>query len=234
MGDMQNILLQYMESRIGKQPVPASMGPVVTISREYGCPAKLVATSLVDQINRLIRESGRTGVLWRWIGKDLLDEAATELNVDKRHIRHVFNYENRSIMDEILAATRKDGSYKTDKKIRKTIGSVIRNIGERGHVVIVGRGGVAMTRHIPESLHVRLIAPMDWRIRWVMDMQGLSQKVAEEKILKIDEKRKKFLEYFLGESCCGSNFDLVLNCATFNNDTLTEILLQTLIIRKLM
>ena len=49
--------------------------------------------------------------------------------------------------------------YKSDLKIRTTIAKVIRKFANEGNAIIVGRGGVAITRDIPLSLHIFLEAP---------------------------------------------------------------------------
>ena len=77
------------------------------------------------------------------------------------------------IIDDILAA-HLSKYYKSDRKIRGTVGKVIRNIACEGYAVIVGRGGVAITRDIANSLHINLEAPMEWRVLRVSEKHNLS------------------------------------------------------------
>ena len=41
----------------------------------------------------------------------------------------------------------------------------VRALAEVGRVIIVGRGGVFITRDLPGGIHVRLVAPREWRVR---------------------------------------------------------------------
>ena len=99
-------------------------GPVVTLSREVGCPAKTIAASLSDHLNTLKKAKSKDHP-WRWISKEIMMESARELEVDSSQIQHVFDYKSRGILEDLLLAQSKD-YYKSDLKIRTTIAKVIR------------------------------------------------------------------------------------------------------------
>nr|MDA3822587.1 hypothetical protein [Bacteroidales bacterium] len=54
-------------------------GPVVTISRELGCPAKRVACKLSEELNKIKSKKAKDHK-WRWISKEILNESAKALN----------------------------------------------------------------------------------------------------------------------------------------------------------
>lgn len=217
---MENLLLKYFEARIKNESQNKEPGPVITISREYGCPSKILADAVVEKLRLIDPETQSHPFRWKWIGRELLEESAKDLKVDPQHINHIFDYHERSIIDDILAATKKDGSYKSDHAIKKSIGKVIHSISERGHVVIVGRAGVAISREIKKSLHVRLMAPLDWRISRIIQNQNISKEKALDMITEKDTNRKRFLEYYLGQKFQQHIFDVVFNCGFL---TLEEI-----------
>ncbi|MDD4644837.1 MAG: cytidylate kinase-like family protein [Bacteroidales bacterium] len=205
--------MKYLEARLRNETEKREPGPVITISRECGCPAKKLAGILIEKLQAVDPETASHHYHWRWIGRELLEEAARDLKVDPTAINHIFNYQERSMIDDILAATRKDGNYKPDHTIKKAIGKVIREMGELGHVVIVGRAGVVLNRDIQKSLHIRLMAPLDWRVGQVMKIQQLTKEKALEMITTKDANRKRFLEYYLGQKLQPEIFDIVYNCA---------------------
>ena len=45
-----------------------------------------------------------------------------------------------------------------------------------GNVVILGRGGQALLKDIPGTLHVRIFAPFESRMRRLMDLEGYDEK----------------------------------------------------------
>lgn len=207
-----NILLQYMESRLKYDRVISEPGPVITISREVGCPAKLIAENLISDLKKEYSALPK----WKLISSEILEESARELQVDPKYIKHIFTYNDRNILNEIIAATSKGHRYKSDRAIKNTIGYVIRSIGEKGHYIIVGRGGVVHTKHISKSLHIRLVAPIEWRIRKVVEYKKISYEKASVKVGNGDQNRNQFLSYYIGERCLSDQFDITLNCSTFS------------------
>jgi cytidylate kinase len=230
---MENLLRRYLDMRLANEPAASKQGPVITISRECGCPSKKLAEILVGKLKLMYPgPSGHPGT-WKWIGKELLEEAAADLKVQPKDIDHVFNYEERSMVDDILAATKKNGNYRSERTIYNSIGKVIRAIGENGHVVIVGRAGMALTRHIPLSLHIRLMAPVEWRIQSISGMFGLSREDSVKMVASKDENRKKFLEHYLGHKFEIEDFDLVYNCSRFTLEEIADSVFSLMKVRKL-
>lgn len=229
---MNNDLLKYMSERFQrdcsklKEP-----GPVITISREYGCPAKMIAEQLADVLTRKMAAKGKN-IKWRWISKEILTESAKQLNTQPDNIKYVFDYEQRSIIDDILQS-HSQKYYKSDRKIRNTIANVIRNISCDGHVIIVGRGGVAITKDILKSLHINLEAPLEWRSLRISEKNGVSIDEAKKMANEIDAKRKMFREYFEGKDTDYTRFDLTFNCMTLSSDEIIQSIVRMAEIRGL-
>jgi cytidylate kinase len=114
-----------------------------------------------------------------------------------------------------------------------TIGKVIRNMGEEGHVIIVGRGGVAITRDIPKSLHIMLEAPIEWRVLRVAENYHISLDEARKVAIETDRKRKEFRDYFKGKNTDYTRFDITLNCMQFSIEEMVHILVKAAEVRKL-
>ena len=160
---------------IGRRHDPAKQfypGPVLTISREVGCPAKKIAAGLAEQLNK-IKTSKSKAHPGTGSAKRILMESARELQVDSSQIQHVFDYKSRGVLEDLLMAQSRD-FYKSDLKIRTTISKVIRKFANDGNAIIVGRGGVAITRDIPKSLHIFLEAPLKWRALRVAEKHDFS------------------------------------------------------------
>lgn len=225
-------LLKYMSDRLqedlGKTKEP---GPVITISREYGCPAKRIAQKLTEELTRKMFVKGKD-VEWRYITKEIMSESAKELELEPAKIRYVFKYEQKGLLDDILIS-HSTKYYKSDRRIRNTIARVIRNIGCEGNVVIVGRGGVAITHDIPKSLHIHLEAPLEWRALRTSAKLDLPIEEAEQYALDIDRKRKQFREFFEGKNTDYTRFDLCFNCMTLSIDEIVKIIIRAAEIRNL-
>ena len=225
-------LLKYTSDRIqeedGRFKEP---GPVITISREYGCPSKIIAARLSEELTRKMFVKGKE-VKWKYVTKEIMAEAARALEVDPEKIKYVFNYEQKSMVDDIISA-QFNKYYKSERKIRNTIAKVIRNMAYEGHVIIVGRGGVALTHDIPKSLHIMLEAPLEWRTVRVAENYHMTQEEAKKSALEIDKKRKEFREYFQGKESDYTRFDLTFNCMAFTIEEIVHVILKAAEIKRL-
>ncbi len=227
--DLSTYLTDWYKEDLSENIFP---GPVVTISREVGCPAKRIASCLTDHLNT-IKKGQLKKHPWRWISKEILLESARELQVDSSQIQHVFDYKSRGILEDLLLAQSKD-YYKSDQKIRTTIAKVIRKFANEGNAIIVGRGGVAITRDIPKSLHIYLEAPLEWRALRVAEKLNCTIEQARTQAQSIDKKRSVFRNYFQGKGTDYTRFDIKLNCMTLETTEIVEIIVGTLRTKKML
>lgn len=227
-------LLKYMSDRLNEDFDDfKEAGPVITISRLYGCPAKTVAKELSERLTDKAIAQGIKDIEWGFITKEIMNESAKELEMDPSKIKYVFDYEKKGLIDDILSA-HSNKYYKSDRKIRNTIAKVIRNMAREGHVVIVGRGGVAITHDIPRSLHINLEAPLEWRKIRIAEKFDISLEEAEQAIRETDKNRKQFREYFEGRNTDYTQFDLTINCMTLSVKEITAIIIKAVEERKLL
>lgn len=223
---MASDFIKYMSKRVtlSQNLQNLNPGPVVTISREFGCPSKIIGQILIEKINKTLFEK-KIKNKWTLLSKEILLETAKELHVDPSTIEYVFKYEKKSFFDEILSA-QTNKYYKSDKKIRNTIGEVIRSIAYRGNVVIIGRGGVAITKDIPQSLHIKLEAPIEWRTLIVSEKYNIEFNKAQEYTVEMDKKRAEFRNYFYGKDNDYTAFDVKFNCMTLTNEEIAGTILK--------
>ncbi|MDF1573871.1 MAG: cytidylate kinase-like family protein [Bacteroidales bacterium] len=221
--DLSKYLDNWYKEDPAKQLYP---GPVVTLSREVGCPAKSIASKLSARLNTEKKKYSKEHP-WRWIDKEIMLESAKELQVDSNQIQHIFDYKSRGVLEDMLLAQSKN-YYKSDMKIRTTIAKVIRNFANSGNAIIVGRGGVAITRDIPKSLHIYLEAPLEWRALRVADKFNFTIDQARSYAQNIDKKRAAFRGFFQGKGNDYTRFDIRLNCMTLKPDELIDIIIAAM------
>ncbi len=225
--NMKIDLSKYLDDWYKEEPARNIYpGPVVTISREVGCPAKMIASSLTERLNTLKKVKAKEHS-WRWISKEIMMESARELDVDSSQIQHVFDYKSRGVLEDLLLAQSKD-YYKSDMKIRTTIAKVIRKFANEGNAIIVGRGGVAITRDIPKSIHIFLEAPLEWRALRVAEKHDFTIEHARNYAQNIDKKRSHFRDFFQGKGNDYSRFDIKLNCMTLEKGEILDIIVGAL------
>lgn len=226
---MDNILLHYMKKRV--RPASAikpkkrlQYGPVVTISRDYGCPAKRIAEKLATELNKIEIESF-TRNRWNWIGKEILETSAEKLRLKPALVEELIGKDEQGVIDDIVLSL-SHRYYPGDAKVKRTIGKVVRSLAEEGHVIIVGRGGEAITQDIPNSLHVKLQAPLEWRINDVSNRQMISMAEAKKKILEIDRQREMLRAFFEGKKVDNSSYDVIFNNLTLDEEDIIPPLIK--------
>ena len=146
--DLSKYLTDWYKEDLSKNIFP---GPVVTISREVGCPAKGIAACLTTELNK-IKKGQIKKHPWRWISKEILMESARELQVDSHQIQHVFDYKSRGVLEDLLFAQSKD-YYKSDQKIRSTIAKVIRKFANEGNATTLRSSSLAVRKSIVRHCH---------------------------------------------------------------------------------
>ncbi len=229
---MSYTVLKYLVEK-NRQPnnTQKEPGPVVTISRQMGCPGNRVTNLLVQELNQRYCLKGESQ--WNGLAKEKIEQIAAErLGLPKEEIDYVFEAKRKGTMEEILHSM-STKYYKSDQRIQNTVKGVIRMEAEKGHVVILGRGGVAITRDIPRSLHIEIEAPFEWRVLRVEEMYHFDNKSAQLYVNEIDKKREAMRVYFGGKGTDYTRFDLTFNAMTLSVKEIVDIIIYTMEVRKL-
>ena len=209
---------RYRAEMLGR-PIDQT-GPVITISRLTGCDGREVAAALVALLN--LRQNTNK---WKWIDKDIIYHAAHELKTDTNRVETYYQGMTMNDMSEMIMAF--SGTFVSDSSVKKAIREVVLSIAREGHAVIIGRGGVAITRDMINALHIRLVAPLYWRVENVMKKKGMIIEKAEEYVIETDEKRNKMILSFLDKKPQAIDylFDSTLNRSSFSIDQLSALIL---------
>ncbi len=229
---MSNPLEKYFSARYTPDgDMQKDPGPVVTISREFGCPAKIISDLLANQLNEL-QEHKTEQDTWQVISKEILDDSARELKTEGSKIEYVFNYEKKSLIDEFLESLSAK-YYHSDWKIRDTIKNVIRGFGVNGHSIIIGRAAAQINRDIEKSLHIRLVARFDWRVNNFANSHNITPKEAVKKIKELDENREKLIKAFATEGNCIQCYDVYYSTEYLTNEQIVSSIVQLMQLKKL-
>lgn len=222
---MENLILKYMTERMGNPSAEEKeSGPVITISREFGCEGYELAEHLVDAINKkqnIKKEQSK----WIVVHKDILENAALELHSKPHIISHIFNAEERGFLTELIASF-SGKSHVGDENIKNAITKIIKGYADRGHVIIVGRGGCIISRMAPKSLHLKVVAPLDTRIEIVAKRFNLNHLQAKEKIEEMDHHRSAFLSLFKCSLPDNELFDITFNRKKFSKQEIVDLIMK--------
>ena len=226
---MENLFLKYMKERTGQKkgpitaPVYRSPGPVITISREYGTRGMEIGARLATVINERNKRLG-VGTDWRFISKEILEDAARELNMTPELIESLSFSTQNDVFDNLTMFFSND-FYTANTKAENAIAKVIYGFAAQGHVVVVGRAAESIVKDITKSLRLKIEAPLDYRARVVSELENMSVSDAKKKCLEMDKKRQQFRRYFENERPDIDFFDLSFNASTLSDDEIIEMIL---------
>lgn len=210
-------------------PVPlheAAMGasyskpPFITISREGGAGGRSIGQQLVERLNKI--DPGT--IPWTLWDKELVEKVASDHHLEKELVASL-GEGGRSWMQDFLAGLSSDIDA-TETRIYQGVATTIRALAHQGRVVIVGRGGVYITRNIPNGIHLRLVAPFEHRAQFMARQLKLSYDAAAEHVRQLDHARQAFYRrYWPREVLDHESFTLTLNTAMIDEQCAVECVL---------
>jgi cytidylate kinase len=216
-----------MKERTGKKkssgPNFDVLGPVISISREFGCPAARIANKLSIALTQKNMAQDKN-LPWRWISKEIIEESAKELNLSADLTQDLSDYRTRGFFENV-ALFFSDEFYPSDVKIKNTIARFIYNAGSEGNVIIVGRAAESITKNFEKSFHIKLQAPIEWRAKQISKEKGISPSDARKEAFEMDKRRNQFRRYFEKERPDIDFFDVFFNCATMSDEEIIEMVI---------
>ena len=198
------------EQRLTAEPKPERAGPYVTISRQFGCYGFSLGLLLMEILN----EDADSEHTWRIYHKEILSRLATQTNMAKE----LLEKERRSKPRMLVHFFRSFSGEKVPSghEIRNRITTIVRGLAIEGHAIVVGQGGAAATRDLPNGLTIRLEAPEDWRVKQVAFREGLSETKSRERIREKEEEREYLRKLYEAKSARGPGFHIVYDCSVFS------------------
>ncbi len=165
-------------------------GPTITISRETGIGASTICESLVKYFNKHAVEDYKD---WVYFDRDLMEKIMEDHHLPE-HFRKFLADEKpakSTWVGEIIGVSPARLSI-----LRKT-SQTIKKIAEYGNAIIVGRGANIILANKPNTFHIRMVAPLSFRIDNAMKLYKHDRRKISEFIKEEDEARKNYImKYF--------------------------------------
>ncbi|MCK9204405.1 MAG: cytidylate kinase-like family protein [Bacteroidales bacterium] len=220
---MENLLRFYIERALREPEVgkTTGSGPVVTISREFGCPSKPIGQMLTDTLNKVLVSA--PVIKWRFINKELVESAANELNIQTNDLNYFMSSVGKGLLEDVLVSF--TPGYVSSHRIRHTITNIISAMAQHGHFVIAGRGSVGVLHNHPNAIHVRLQAPIEWRIPEICKLRDVNADEALKLAHDTDKKRTALIELMYGHKFHPYLFDLHFNCSTLTKEQIVQTIM---------
>ncbi len=114
-----------------------------------------------------------------------------------------------------------------DALYMKTVTAIIRELGQRGDIVILGRGSHLLLREHPTALHVLTLAPLEVRVQRFAEREGLSSQEAAKRVHDLDKGRAafhhKFFKVDADDSAC---YSLAVNSSCLSFEVAAQLVAE--------
>jgi cytidylate kinase len=108
----------------------------------------------------------------------------------------------------------------------QTLANVVRTAASEGNAIIIGRGGAAFTHGMRNAIHIKLYAPLEWRLKSMMDRYHATRSFMLREINATDLKRHKLMESAVKGIEPGTDlYDLHINCSTVQPREMVELII---------
>jgi len=216
----------------------------ITVSRQYGSEGRTVGLKAAKALGYL------------YMGKELIEKVALEAEVPVSEVECFDENPEHPVMRALrkfLAPTYPGvvtgvggevwGAQQTlplmagveapavsaldeDAYVRLTQ-RVMLHLATQGNVVLMGRGGQAHLAHRMDVLHVRVVAPNDYRLNVLQERDGLSKEEAAREIRRADEQRRRYLRRHYGIRWASpEHYHLVINTGRTGVDAGTRLVVE--------
>ncbi len=194
----------------------------VTISREYGSGGGEIATRLATRLG------------WQLVDHEVVVRIAQELGVTEAdavaHDERVESLVSRFLtslraIEPMMPALPPVPPATDTNAYQEARRRVIEAAVLTGHVVIVGRGAQILLANHRDVLHARIVAPLEARIAYVMQREGLDYNTARMRIQAKERDRIRYLQAEHNEHPANAHlYDIVINTAILDLDSAVELL----------
>ena len=190
---------------------------IITIRGQLGSGAQAIGTLIADDLG------------YDYVDREIIAKVATALS------RHGYDIEEKempapgflgriaeSLQHGYGPGTTADGKFipmipPLELPLEKSdylacLVTVIEDLSSKGPIVICGRGSQFILRDRPDAFHVLVIAPLELRVKRVMEDARSSEEAARKSIANYDARRREFIKrYFRSDLEDPRNYDMVLN-----------------------
>ncbi len=198
----------------------------VTISREYGSGGGEIASRLASRLG------------WRLVDHEIIVQVARDLDISEEEAE-AYDERSQSTVSLILNSMRAinptmfvmtpEPIVSDSATYREALTRVVEAAASTGNVVIVGRGSQVLLNANRDVLHVRIVAPFEQRVAYVMKREALNQEEAQSRIQLKDHDRQRYLQIeYHHHPDEAQLYDLVINTGILELDSVVNLIEQTL------
>ncbi len=176
---------------------------VIVIGRQYGSGGHDIGKMLADKLG------------YKFYDQEIIEMAAGTTGLTPAFIEKKEESMTNSLLYDLVNQMYQYGNENEDApkdKIFEAESKVIRELAEQGNCVIIGRCSDYVLKDDKHVLKLFFTAPLESRIKRVMDRLAVTSEEAAHKIRKEDKMRADNYRYYTGRIWgAAANFDITIN-----------------------
>jgi len=200
---------------------------IITVSRQYASGGSVIAKMVTERLG------------WTIIDNEFVDRVAERVGLPPEEVAQ--REERVASLIERLANTlavsspelflatsdiSPESRQSTDDIVRMTE-AVIQEAADHGNVVLVGRGSQAKLDHRDDTLHARIVAPRDTRIRAACRRLHVETKEAERIVDTRDNERRDYVRtHYQRDWDDAANYHIVVNSALVSYEGAVDLIVE--------
>lgn len=171
--------------------------PVITVCMEPGSGGSIVAEEIAKQLD------------FDFFNRNIINEIAKSSHISSQVIETLEKERLSGVIDFISSLI--NDKYLWPGLYLEHLMKIVHVIAKHGRAVIVGRGANFILPQ-QERFSVRVVAPLEVRIKNVAREYGVSETEAKRRILRRESRRRAFVRQSFHENIAYPlNYDLILN-----------------------
>ncbi len=160
---------------------------VVTIGREYGSGGRKIAQELAKSLG------------FDYYDRNIIQMAAQQTHMPESYIEAKEEKMTSSLMYDLFSQYQALTEDETElDKLYDVEAKIIKEAAANGNVVIVGRCADYILKDNRNCFHVFVHAAEDYKVRRIMEREGLDYDAAMKHVKDINKKRFKHYQYYTG------------------------------------
>lgn len=197
---------------------------LITISREFGAGGADVARRVAEELG------------WRVVDNELIDRIAERAGIPAAEVaeheesapgfvERLARALARSAPELFPSAPAEPPPEPAEARLVRVTGTVVEEMAAEGRVVMVGRAASAVLGRSEDALHVKIVAPVRYRIAEIMRRKQADEKTAEQLVKESDGNRARYHEqYYHRQWRDSANYHMVLNTEALGLDAVTAVI----------
>jgi cytidylate kinase len=207
---------------------------LITISRERGSGGRSIGTRLAQTLDM------------KCLGKEMIFEIAQSAGVAaesvEKYDQEHYNKWNL-IVDSLRISSHFSPDYGlnfnlsniepeiffTEDRYLKATQEIMKKLATQSRVIFLGRGSQVIFKDRKDALHIRLVAPLELRIRRVAEMLNVSIKEASKNVAEVDKSRAAYLhDFYSVDVNDAKSYHLTINTGPFDYNQTSQLILEAI------